>query len=186
MTQKIPPEVAREVSDLFIKESSTVFRAAFNAALKNRSEAEDAVQEAFQAVALEWDSIRKLSPVKKRAWLCRVAIYKVIDSYRATKFMELTEDQPSQTGGLNAEHIAFTRLASQHCLKVIGEMPIAQRTVAYLRFYEEWRASDIGEFLGISASTVRVHVHAARVMLEKAVGPEVRFRDVEDDGEGAQ
>lgn len=185
MAQRITPEAVREISELFVKESATVFRVAFNATRRNRPESEDAVQEAFQAAALSWDLVRELPPSKKRAWLCRVAIFKVIDGYRAAKLMELTEDQSDEIGGPSAEHIALPRVASQHCLKVIGEMPVAQRTVAYLKFCEEWSTNDIGQFLGISASTVRVHVHSARVTLEKAVGPEMQLTNGEADGEGA-
>jgi RNA polymerase sigma-70 factor (ECF subfamily) len=186
MGQRIPPEAVREISELFVQESAAVFRAAFNATRRNRSESEDAVQEAFQAAALSWNStVRDLSPAQKRAWLCRVAIFKVIDSYRAAKLLELTEDQSDEIGSPSAEHIALRRVASQHCLEAIGGMPVVQRTVAYLKFFEEWSTNEIGKFLGISASTVRVHVHSARVTLEKAVGPEVLLTSEEADGERA-
>jgi RNA polymerase sigma-70 factor (ECF subfamily) len=173
MAQRIPPDVAGEIACLFRQDSGAVFRSALRAVHGNRHEADDLVQEAFRAAALNWQSLRWLSPERKRAWLCRVAINKAIDGYRAgSRLSARAEDYPEREAP-SAEHLALSRVAMEHCLKVIGDMPEVRRKVAYLRFHEEWGSREIAGHLGIAVSTVRVHVHAARAALEAAVGPEL-------------
>lgn len=77
----------------------------------------------------------------------------------------------------STEYVALSRLVKDRCLKVIGDMPDARSKVAYLRFHEEWDTKEIAEHLGIAVSTVRVHVHDARVTLQAAVGSEVQLTD---------
>jgi RNA polymerase sigma factor (sigma-70 family) len=174
MTKRIPPDVAAQIAQLFVSESEAVFRSAMHAARRDRNEAEDLVQEAFQAAALNWDKIVNFSMARKRAWLCRVAINKAVDSYRAGR---LATDVSTERERPSAEHVALTRIQKDRCLKVISEMPEMRSRVAYLKFHEEWDTGEIADHLGISPATVRVHLHDARVMLDKAVGPEVFLTD---------
>jgi RNA polymerase sigma-70 factor (ECF subfamily) len=173
MTQRIPPDVAAQVARLFASESEAVFATALQAARGNRHEAEDLVQEAFQAAALNWDTIADYSSDKKRAWLRRVAINKAIDRYRARKPVRLAADVDLVREVPSAEHAALTRIQRDLCLKTINDMPKRRRTVAYLKFHEEWNNKEIASYLGISPSTVRAQLRAARVMIDEAVGPEV-------------
>jgi len=175
MTERIPPEVREAVAALFRKEADAVFRSAWLAAGGDRGEADDAVQEAFQAAALQWATVGSYPPDRQRAWLMRVAINKVIDRQRAARRHRLeaeTEPESAQRAP-SAEHVALTRVMKDRCLKAISEMPETRRTVAYLAFHEEWTAPEIAEHLGIKPSTVRVHIHHARAMLEAAVGAEL-------------
>lgn len=173
MTQRIPPAVAAEVARLFKAESEAVFRSALRAAGGDRAEAENLVQEVFEAAALQWATIAAYLPDRRRAWLCRVARNKAIDGYRAGKPMQLAADPDVSGESPSAERVALTRMQKDRCVKVISQMPEMRRKVAYLKFHEEWKTCEIAEYLSIAAGTVRVHVHGARVMLENAVGPEV-------------
>jgi RNA polymerase sigma-70 factor (ECF subfamily) len=177
MTERIPRAVADQVERLFTEESPTVYRRALQAAGRDRGIAEDCVQEAFQEAALAWDKIAGLSPEARRSWLCRVAMRKAIDRYRGTRRLSLTAEIDVAPESLNPEDAALTSMAKDRCLEVIKAMPKARRKVAYLRFHEEWKTSEIAQHLGIAEATVRVHVHAARRALELAVGPEVSFTD---------
>ena len=47
----------------------------------------------------------------------------------------------------------------------------------------DWSSAEIAELLGISQSTVRVHLKKARDALAEEIGPEVPFDDP-DDGTG--
>src|ERR1039458_1671462 len=104
MAQRIPPEAAAQVARLFIEESPAVFRSALRAARGNRSEVDDLVQEAFQAAVLSWESIGGLSADRKRARLCRVAINKAIDGYRAGKLVQPTANLDAAGEMPSTEH----------------------------------------------------------------------------------
>jgi RNA polymerase sigma factor (sigma-70 family) len=139
---------------------------------------------AFQTAAEEWETIADYSPARKRAWLCRVAINKAIDNYRAGQRLQPAADPGAVASEApSAEGVVLTRMEADYCLKVISMMPEMRKKVAYLRFHEGWDAQAIAGHLGISPSTVRVHVHDARVMLEAAVESEVSFTEETSDAD---
>jgi RNA polymerase sigma-70 factor (ECF subfamily) len=160
------------VGQLYAEEAGAVFRAARKAAY-DRREAEDCVQEAFRAAAVKWGEVAAYSPDKRRAWLCRVAINKAIDRYRTGKRMQLGADPNLSQAAPSAEEAVLTRIEKDRCMQVIKEMPPRRRTVAYLRWHEEWTVEEIAEHLGMAASTVRVHLRDARSSVTAALGDEV-------------
>lgn len=143
MTERIPPEVQEAVAALFLHEADVVFRSARRAAGGDRREAEEAVQEAFQAAAVQWVTIGRYPPDRQRAWLIRVAINKVIDRQRAVGHVSLEADPEPERQAPSAELVALTRITKDRCLKVISEMLETRRRVAYLAFHEEWTAPEI-------------------------------------------
>jgi RNA polymerase sigma factor (sigma-70 family) len=184
MTRRIPPEVAAQVARLFVEEAEAVFRSALRAARGDGPEAEDLVQMAFQAAAEEWTTIVDYPLARKRAWLCRVAINKAIDGYRSGKRVQPAAD-PVDAASVSpsAEHVALTWMQAERCLKVINEMPEMRSKVAYLKFHEGWDTREIAGHLGISPSTVRVHLRDARVVLEAVAGSEVSFTEEPDNAD---
>jgi RNA polymerase sigma factor (sigma-70 family) len=183
MTDRIPSDVRAHVARLFVEESQVVFNAALRAACGDRSTAEVAVQEAFQAAAIQWAKIADRSPDGKRAWLCRVAKNKAIDRYRVGKPMHLVADVDVLRLAPSAEEVALTRIEKDRCLQVIKEMPLIQRTVVYLLCHDDWTVKEVAEELGIATSTVRVHLYNARVMLKAALGYEVSLAHGPDDAD---
>jgi RNA polymerase sigma factor (sigma-70 family) len=181
MIGRFAPEVLVQVARLYVEEAEAVFKVTRRAVYDDR-EAEDLVQEAFQAAALAWEKIAGYSPERKRAWLRRVAINKAIDRYRAGSRMHLVADVHVARLAPSAEEVVVTRLERDRCLQVIREMPPVRRLIAYLRWHEEWTVREIAEDFGIATSTVRVHLHDARVTLEEALG--VFCADVPDADDG--
>jgi RNA polymerase sigma-70 factor (ECF subfamily) len=167
---------------LFMEKAEAVAKVARGLA-SDRREVEDLVQEAFQAAAEDWARIATYSPDRRRAWLCRVAINKAIDRYRLGKRTQLDADPDPLQVTPSAEETALTRIEKDCCWQAIKEMPPKQRTVAYLRWHEEWTAKEIAEDLGIASSTVRVHLRNALLAVKAAVGDEVSVTDEPDDGE---
>jgi RNA polymerase sigma-70 factor (ECF subfamily) len=183
VTKRVTPDVRGQVARLFVDEADAVSKAARRVASDER-EAEDMVQEAFHAAAENWDRIATYSPDKRRAWLCRVAINKAIDRYRAGRRTQLGVDPADMSQvAPSAEDTALTRIEKDCCWKAMREMPLKQRTVAYLRWHEEWTAKEIAEGLGIATSTVRVHLRNALTAVNAAVGDEVVITDELDDDE---
>ncbi len=185
MSRGISPHVAGQVALLFTQESAAVFRTALQATGRDRTAAEDVVQETFKDAALQWDEIADFPPARKRAWLRRVAIRRAIDRYRADRRMDFAAEPTTTAASSSAEDVALTRLQADRCIKAIKEIPPMRRIVAYLRFRMEWDVSEISDQLGMRPSTVRVHIHEARGMLERAVGPEMTFTDDSDENSSA-
>jgi RNA polymerase sigma factor (sigma-70 family) len=53
--------------------------------------------------------------------------------------------------------------------RTIRSLPLRQRQIAVLRWMLDWRSPEIAAFLGISPSSVRSHLHAARDRLARAL-----------------
>ena len=189
MTQRrIPTPVAAEVARLMAEESAALFGYALRITNGDRQEAEDLVQEAFQAAALNWSKLRRRPREVQRAWLRRVVKNKAIDRWRVAGRTQLVEDVPDRQAP-SAERIALSRMALDRCLEVINKMPRVQHRVAYLRWHEDWSTEEIARELGIAQATVRVHLMNARRELVDAVGDEVVLAegpDVNDDNDGRE
>lgn len=187
--RRIPTVVAAQVTRLMVEESAALFRYALRITNGDQEEAEDLVQEAFEAAALNWPKLRKLPREAQRAWLRRVVRNKAIDRWRIGKRIQLVEDLSDDREAPSAEHVALSRMALDRCLEAIRIMPPVQHRVAYLRWHEGWSTAEIARELGIAQATVRVQLMKARKKLVDAVGDNVVFAeepDEENDSRGGE
>jgi RNA polymerase sigma-70 factor, ECF subfamily len=132
--------------------------------LRNRDDAEDAVQE---AALKAW---RKRSTfhlgAEPRPWFlaivaneCRMArrrpVWLLFDRLRA-------EDAPHESAGTEADEVEQLRWA-------LGRVDSKTRLVLVLRFYLDLPNDEVGRILGISAATARVRVHRALKRLRPVI-----------------
>jgi RNA polymerase sigma-70 factor (ECF subfamily) len=186
---RIPRAVAAKVARLMVEESAALFRYALRITNGHQQEAEDLVQEAFQAAALSWAKIHKLSRDAQQGWLRTVVKKRAIDRWRITQRTQPVADIPDERQSPSAERVALSQMALDRCLQAIQKMPPAQHRVAYLRWHEDWSTKEIARELGIAQATVRVHLMNARKDLVDAVGNEIVLaeeRDDEDDSRGKE
>ena len=117
----------------------------------DRSEAEDVVQAVFTAAAAHWDSIEEPSAYLRRAVLNRANdVHR--QSFRTTPVVSARE--------LTGEP------AVDETWLFVQTLPMAQRTVVVLRFYEDLGLTEIASLLGRSASTVRSDLRRALTKLK--------------------
>jgi RNA polymerase sigma-70 factor, ECF subfamily len=180
---RVSRETAVEVALLMKDTAEMVFRRAVRATGGDRYEAEDLVQEAYQAAAAQWPQIRRWSRDRQMAWLLRIVINKAIDRWRVLGRLRVVSNLPDDLQTPAAERVALSRVAAERCLEVIKKMPRVQRRVAYLRWHEEWTTQEIALELGIKPPTVRVHLKNARDKLLTAVGDEVFLTEDSDEQE---
>jgi RNA polymerase sigma factor (sigma-70 family) len=131
-----------------------------------RETAEDVVQEAMFATAREWPRVQALD--KPGAWTRRVVINKSL-SWRRRQVVELKaltrlsarpEIDQSELEGSTAFWNAVRRLPRQQMIAVA------------LRYVDDLSMNEIGELLGCSEATVRVHLFRARQALEMRLVPD--------------
>lgn len=126
--------------------------------------AEELAQEAFIVVHGRWDEVASLeSPA---AWVRRVAMNKAVSVLRRR----------------SAEARAVLRLTGQRRLaqpmEVLDEafwrevraLPARQAQSLALHYVEDRSTAEIAEILGISAATVKVHLHRGRQSLAQRLG----------------
>ena len=128
--------------------------------LKDRSEAEEVVQDAFVAMHGSWRRLR--DPERAETYLrqavvnrCRSGLrHRVVEARHAPK---PAPDAPS------AEYGALGTLERRGVVDALRALPTRQREVLVLRYYGDLSEAQIAQTLGISPGAVKSH--ASRGML---------------------
>ena len=147
--------------------AGTLYRVAFSV-LRNPSDAEDAVQEAFMRVLRHRDTLSEVRD--QRVWLIRIVLNIVLDRKRRAKTRPETDDVadlarvlPSE--GLSAEQRAAAAQHHAHVLACVETLPAKEREVLMLSAFEELTSVEIASVLDISESSVRSRLFRARNLM---------------------
>jgi len=152
--------------------------------LRNDTEAEDAVQEAYVSAFTHLATFRGDSSLA--TWLSRIVMNESLGRLRTRRPMaELAE---VETPGQAAEIIQFPNtartdpertMAQRELLRLVervtDELPDVYRTVFVTRVIEGMSVEDTAELLGIRIETVKTRLHRARKLvrehLDREIGP---------------
>jgi RNA polymerase sigma-70 factor (ECF subfamily) len=159
----------------------TLFRVA-RSILRNDSEAEDAVQEAYVIAYLRLRDFRADSSLA--TWLTRVTINEALGRLRKGKRESVVVPfSRDAVEGMDLEPAAGERPDSPEDATLrsemralierkIDELPIAFRTVFVMRELEEMSVDETAEALAIPAATVRTRHFRAKALLREALAHE--------------
>lgn len=147
--------------------------------LKDRPEAEDAVQEAYMA-ALE--ALPRLTDGERfYPWLRRIAVNRAIEiKRRRTRRMGIQAAYPSETSGTASgserpvgglEEIIRAE-SSRAVTDALDRLPEGQRAAVVLRFFDELSMREIAEVLGCEEVTARTQVFRGLQHLGGLLGKE--------------
>jgi RNA polymerase sigma-70 factor (ECF subfamily) len=147
--------------------ASTLYRVAFSI-LRNPSDAEDAVQEAFLRVLRHRDTLGEIRD--HRVWLIRIVWNIVLDRKRRAKTRPETDDVAElarvlPAEGLSAEQRAAAAQHHAHVLSCVDRLPKKEREVMVLSAFEELTSVEIASVLGITESSVRSRLFRARNLM---------------------
>ncbi len=147
--------------------AGALYRVAFSV-LRNASDAEDAVQEAFLRVLRHRDTLGEVRD--QRVWLIRIVWNIVLDRKRRAKTRPETDDVSElarvlPSSGLTAEQIASAAQHHAHVLGCIDKLPVKERQVLQLSAFEELSSVEIAQVLGITESSVRSRLFRARNLM---------------------
>jgi RNA polymerase sigma-70 factor (ECF subfamily) len=130
------------------------------AILASDLDAEDQVQE---AVITAWRKLGKLrDPEKFGSWLRSAVARRCLRRARLRRWLRLDSVPEASGAALSHERLDARRY--------LAALSARQRAVLWLGEVEGLDDVEIGRILGIAASTVRVHRHAARRRLEGLQG----------------
>jgi len=123
---------------------------------KNKSAAEDLVQESYIKAMTHWDDLMSLNQNQCRAWLYKTARNLFIDQFRKqTHESPLKEDQLSLT--------TFEEDFSEAAVaQLIGRLPEKERTLFSLRYFEGYNSKELGEIFSLPPATVRARLSSAK------------------------
>lgn len=152
--------------------SSTLYRVAYSV-LRNQTDAEDAVQEAFLRVLKHRESLPELRD--ERVWLVRIVWNLVLDRKRRMKTRPETDDVTEMArilpaGGLTAEERASAAEHHAQVVKLVETLPEKEREVLVLSAFEELTSVEIAKVLDLSESSVRSRLFRARNQMAALLG----------------
>jgi RNA polymerase sigma-70 factor, ECF subfamily len=132
-----------------------------------RHQAEDIAQEAFARALTRWPRIARYD--LPEAWVRRVALRLTMDAGRRTRraasmSVRLAAGLASQRGG---RHDVRDPLAATALSMALMRLPLSQRQVIVLYYLADLPVQDIARDCGVSVSTVRTRLAAARHRLER-------------------
>ena len=152
--------------------------------LHNEADAEDVAQEAFLK------AFRKLAGFRGEArfgtWLISITLNEARSRLRgrSTVPMESLEIDPEEPGHVSPallrdwKEIPSQTLERQEVRLMLQEavasLPLIYREVFTLRDIEELSTSEAAETLNISVASIKVRLYRARIMLQKALAPQLK------------
>jgi RNA polymerase sigma-70 factor (ECF subfamily) len=147
----------------------------YNYALRmvnNHADALDLMQDIFVALFRNLHTFRAESPFK--GWLFKIAHYRCIEYYRKKKPMQSLDDMPEQIDEQSndcPEQLLFSQQQSSALIKMMQKLPIKQKLVVELKFFQQCTFDDIAHQLGISKNTAKSQLYSAldklKLYLEK-------------------
>jgi RNA polymerase sigma-70 factor (ECF subfamily) len=153
--------------------------------VKDESEAEDVAQDAFLKAFRNLANFRGQS--KFSTWLISITLNEARRRLRrkSTVRMESLDDLPEVGGRISPAPLRDWREIPSEALerrevrvllqRAIEELSPIYREVVVLRDIEELSVEETAGALAISISSVKVRLHRARIMLQKALAPKLRL-----------
>jgi len=155
------------ISALVDQYAAALYRVAYSV-LRNPSDAEDAVQEAFLRVLRHRETLSEVRD--HRVWLIRIVWNIVLDRKRRAKTRPETDDVaelarvlPSK--GLSQEEIAAAAQHHGRVLACVERLPSKEREVLLLSAFDELSSVEIAGVLDITESSVRSRLFRARNLM---------------------
>jgi RNA polymerase sigma-70 factor, ECF subfamily len=152
--------------------------------MRNDSEAEDVVQEAYVRAFANLATFRGESSLA--TWLSRITLNEALGRLRGRRpSADLTEIEarppvqgqiipfPNSSPQLDPERTMAQREIQLIVERAIDELPEAFRTVLVARVIEEMSVEETADLLGIRPETVRTRLHRARGLLKEALDKRV-------------
>jgi RNA polymerase sigma-70 factor (ECF subfamily) len=158
----------RDAFEMIIRTHSRSLFAITYGILRNREEAEDAVQDALvKAWKSRW---RVRDPKKFPAWLTMIARHRARDVYRKRRHVPLSDDM---TNPLEQESPTSTGTESldRHVHSALAALPEIYRSTLMLRYFEEMDYRTIENTLGLSNGALRGILGRALASMRKQLRP---------------
>jgi len=139
----------------------------------DRELSEDLVQEAFIKVAGRLTSLRNADSFR---WYLRKTVVNLANSYLRHRRVERAYAKgliSSAAGaGVNSPDMA----TKQAVREAIARLPVRQRAVVVLRYYEDLTDQQIASVLGWPLGSVKSSLHRAAAVLREHLGQEERWQ----------
>ncbi|MEM1430262.1 MAG: RNA polymerase sigma factor [Pseudomonadota bacterium] len=155
------------LEQLFSRHRHYVFRLAWGL-LQNDSDANDVVQDVF--FKMQTGRLKAAPRARFTTWLYRVTINTGREQGRRTRKTWGAAPAPEAADGLADAAADPARLDAREDLRrSLAALPLRQREVVLLRFFEGFDTQETAAILGCRAGTVKAHLHRATQTLRQVL-----------------
>jgi RNA polymerase sigma-70 factor (ECF subfamily) len=161
---------------LMRRHNQRIYRAV-RAIVKDESEAEDVMQQAYINAFTHLHQFEERSQFS--TWLTRIAVNEAIARRQKMRVAAAFTGNSEETGGHvvdnitspqpTPEHLAYARELQRVLEDAVDDLPDAYRAVFMLRDIEGLSTGETGEGLGLGEEAVKTRLHRARAMIRRAV-----------------
>ena len=110
-----------------------------------------------------------------KTWMFGIAYRKVMDVFRRSARLELTDDVPEQEDeSPDAEACLLASEQSEHVRHCLGELKPQHRSAVELAFYEDMTYREIAEVTDVPEGTVKTRVFHAKQLLMRCLEGRLR------------
>jgi RNA polymerase sigma-70 factor (ECF subfamily) len=155
-----------EFEDLFVEEYPRIVRTVFFV-VQDRGRAEEVTQDAFVALLRHWSKVRDYD--RPGAWVRRVAIRLAVKTARRE------QRQAALAARLRPQQVQELPVfpISPQTMAAIRSLPVKERAVAVLHYFEDRPVDQIAELLECTPSAVKMRLSRARHHLADLLAEEV-------------
>lgn len=136
----------------------------------DHSYSEDVVQDTFVKVYLHCKELKNDSGFK--AWMMQILVRTAYQCGRK-KSRELPDDEVVRKADSGRSPSSLEQVIMQEEAEAIARavraLPVKQRTVVVLYYYQEYQISEIAQMIGCLEGTVKSRLHTARKRLKKVL-----------------
>lgn len=132
--------------------------------LRDRTLAEDAVQETFVKAYRNWEQFRGESSEKN--WLCKIAVNVCRDMQRGGWFRHTDR---TVTPDMLPPPIAPAREDRVDLTLAVMDLPVRYREAIMLYYYQDMNLAEIAKVLGVAPSNVSMRLKKGRELLRRAL-----------------
>ncbi|MFT6222080.1 MAG: RNA polymerase sigma-70 factor (ECF subfamily) [Candidatus Endobugula sp.] len=181
---------SKKGDEQLVRDNIHWMRALATQILRDRSLAEDAIQEAFINIFQKLDDFEGRSSLK--TWLHRITVNAALAKLRQLKryserYAEQSIDEllpefeqhdcrieAPWPHLMSVQDIIESKNLQQQVRNSIDALPDNYRIVILLRDIEGYDTNEVADLIGVSASNVKVRLHRARAALKKLLEPVLR------------
>ena len=161
MEQKFARE--QRWNDLVEEYQTMLYRIAF-ANIRNRADAEDAVQEAFLRYMKDEKPIQNRE--HEKAWLIRTTIHICIDVLKSSWHRRTVPLEESLLAESREVYLPY-QIKDDRTLEAVLKLPVHYRNPIYLFYYEDYSIHEIAGVLNEKEGTIKTRLRRGREEVRK-------------------
>ena len=168
-------DAQRNELEEFYKENINYFLNIAYLKLHNKSDAEDAVQEAFCEIVHKPDKFFSIDPKHRVSFIAAVIRNIASDMFNKKNkipFEEIDKEDSYDENPISFENSMMGKVSKDKLKQFIKSLPPLQRDVLTLRCLMGFSTAETAEKLNISQSTVKKRLHLAKEAIRKYIHEE--------------